>query len=108
MPIYIYMTLIHIYIIYKYNIYISTIYITRSLVLLFLHTFMCSPDEGPRRTEMSHLSIKSLELKCHVHIFLLFVLLYSNTRDAYLFVAIHFIYICNLYMQYIYDIYINK
>ena len=28
-----------------------------------------SPDEGPRRTETSHLSIKSLELMCHVHIF---------------------------------------
>ena len=36
-------------------------------------TFMCSPVEGPRRTETSHVLIKSLELKCHVHIFLLFV-----------------------------------
>ena len=36
--------------------------------------------------------IKSLELKCHAHIFWLFVLLCSNTRDAYLFVAIHFMY----------------
>ena len=30
---------------------------------------MCSPVEGPRRTETSHFFIKSLELKCHVHIF---------------------------------------
>ena len=36
---------------------------------VFLHTFMCSPDEGPRRAETSHLLIKSLELKCHAHIF---------------------------------------
>ena len=58
---------------------------------------MCSPVEGPRRTETSHFLIKSLELKCHVHIFLLFVLLYSNTQDAYLFV------ICILYKHtYIY------
>ena len=54
---------------------------------------MCSPVEGPRRTETSHFLIKSLELKCHVHILRLFVLLYSNTRDAYLFVAMHYIYI---------------
>ena len=55
---------------------------------------MCSPDEGPRRTETSHFFIKSLELKCHTYIFLLFVLLYSSTQDAYLFVTIYFIYIC--------------
>ena len=60
---------------------------------------MCSPDEGPRRAETSHFLIKSLELKCQVYIFLLFVLLYSNTRDAYLFVAMHFFYI---YAHYIY------
>ena len=54
---------------------------------------MCSPDEGPKRTETSHLLIKSLELRCHAHIFSLFVLLYSNTRDVYLFVAMHFIFI---------------
>ena len=40
-----------------------------------------------------HFFIKSLELMCHVHIFLLFVLLYSNTRDAYLFVSMHIMYI---------------
>ena len=40
-----------------------------TLVLLFLHTFMCSHGEGPRRTETSHLLTKSLELKCHAHIF---------------------------------------
>ena len=46
------------------------IYITiLTYVLLFLHTFMCSPVEGPGRTETSHFFIKSLELKCHVHIF---------------------------------------
>ena len=54
---------------------------------------MCSPVEGPMRTETSHFLIKSLELKCHVHIFLLFVLLCSNTLDACLFVAMNFIYI---------------
>ena len=43
----------------------------------FLHTFMCSPVEGPRRTETSHVLIKSLELKCHVHIFLLFIYIYN-------------------------------
>ena len=44
--------------------------------------------------------MKSLELKCHVHIFSQFVLLYSNTRDAYLFVAMHFIciYVCIIYI----------
>ena len=59
---------------------------------------MCSSVEGPRRTETSYFLVKSLELKCHAHISLLFVLLYSNTRDAYLFVAMRFIYI------YIYNI----
>ena len=54
---------------------------------------MCSPGEGPRGTEASYFLIKSFELRCHAHIFLLFVLLYSNTRDAYLFVTIHFMYI---------------
>ena len=54
---------------------------------------MCSPVEGPRRTETLHILIKLLELKCHVHIFLLYVLLYSNTRDTYLFVTMHFMYI---------------
>ena len=34
-----------------------------------------------------------MELKYQVHIFSLFVLLYSNTRDAYLFVTMYFIYI---------------
>ena len=28
-----------------------------------------TPDEGPRRTETSHLLIKSLELMCHAVIF---------------------------------------
>ena len=54
---------------------------------------MCSPVEGLRRTETSHFLRKSLEFKCHVHIFLPFVLQYSNIREAYIFVAMHFIYI---------------
>ena len=37
--------------------------------------------------------MKSLELMCRAFIFSLFVLLYSNTRDAYLFVAMHYVYI---------------
>ena len=36
--------------------------------------------------------IESLELRCHAHIFGLFMLLYSNTRDAYSFVTMHFTY----------------
>ena len=54
---------------------------------------MCSSVEGPRRTETSHFFLKSPELKCHVHIFPLFVSLCYNTRDAYLFVSMHNIYI---------------
>ena len=75
----------------------------RPNVRLFLHTFMCSPGEGPRRTETSHMLIKSLESKLHAHIFLLFVLLYSNTRSAYLFVAMHYIYIYLLWSPSITD-----
>ena len=67
---------------------------SRSFVPLFLHTFMCSPDEGPRRTETSLFFIKSLELKCHAYIIWLFMLLFSNTQDAYLFVSMHYIYMC--------------
>ena len=37
------------------------------LVALFLHTFACSPDESPR-TETSYFLLKSLELKCHLHL----------------------------------------
>ena len=50
----------------------------RSLVLLYPHTFMCSPDECPRRAEMSYFWIKSLQLKCHMYIFLLFIYIYMN------------------------------
>ena len=39
----------------------------KSLTCTFV-SFMCSPVEGHRRTETSHFLIKSLELKCHVHI----------------------------------------
>ena len=38
-------------------------------IYITIYTFMCSPVEGPRRTETLHFFIKSLELKCHVHIF---------------------------------------
>ena len=66
---------------------------SRSLVLLFLHTSICSPDEGSMTTETSHFIIKSLVIMCHAYIFLVFVLLYANTRDAYLFATIYFMYI---------------
>ena len=47
---------------------------------------MCSPVEGPRRTETSHFLIKSLELKCHVHVFSLFIYIYIY---AYIYAHIH-------------------
>ena len=50
---------------------------SRSLVLLFTCTFV-SPDEGPRRSETSHLLIKSFELRCHAYIFGLFICIYIN------------------------------
>ena len=54
---------------------------------------MCSPDEGTWRTETSYFFIKSLELMCDTHIFLLFVLSCLNTWNAYLFVTMHYIYV---------------
>ena len=120
----------HRYMLTHTYIYIHSHIHTCSLVHLFLHTFMCSPVDGPMRSEASHFFIKSFELRCHEHIFLLFVLLYYNTRDACLFVAMHFmhiyiyiytyictdthiyIYICmcvsvhtHIYISYIYNIY---
>ena len=44
--------------------------------------------ECPRRTETSHFFIKSLELKCHVHIFSLFVYIYIYMRILLLFRAL--------------------
>ena len=67
------------YVLFIIHIYIYTLLCARLLKVL----------GGPNVAFL----IKSLELRCHVHIFLLFVLLYSNTRDAYLVVTMHFIYI---------------
>ena len=53
---------------------------------------MCSPVEGPRRTETSHSFIKSLELKCHVHIFLPFAYMYMYIHiytHIYIYIYIH-------------------
>ena len=36
---------------------------------IYIYIYVCSPVEGPRRTETSHFFIKSLELKCQVHFF---------------------------------------
>ena len=60
---------------YIYTLYIYTLGLiniklnSHSFVLLFLHIFMCSPDEGSKRTEKSYLITKSMELKCHAYIF---------------------------------------
>ena len=44
---------------------------------------MCSPVEGPRRSETSHFLITSLELKCHVHIFYyLYMYIYNKFTEA--------------------------
>ena len=51
-----------------------------SLVLLFLHTFMCCPDEGPRRTETSHFLMKSLKLRCQVYVFI-YIYIYEMKNE---------------------------
>ena len=46
---------------------------------------MCSPGEGPRRTETSHLLTKSLKLKCHAHIFLtICVIIFQHTGRIFI------------------------
>ena len=57
---------------------------------------MCSPVEGPRRTETSHVLIKSLELKCHVHIFFYYLSIYIYMLDIYI-----YIYICPTYIHFL-------
>ena len=53
--------------------------------------------DGPRRTETSHFLIKSLELKCHVHIFFtICVILFQNTGRIFIF---YYIYI-HIYSSY--------
>ena len=64
-----------------YAIYIIYIYI----VLLLLHTFMCSPDEGHRRTETSYFLIKSLELMCHAYFFTVYIYICIHT-GMYIFI----------------------
>ena len=43
---------------------------TSELVLLFLHTFMCSPVEGPRKTETLHFFNKIVGIKVSCAYFL--------------------------------------
>ena len=61
--------------IYIYIYINSKKYVRDTLIptILLKHATFRSSQEGPRRTETSHVLIKSLELKCHIHIFLLFV-----------------------------------
>ena len=68
---------------------------------------MCSPDEGPRSTETSHLLIKSLELKCHAHIFyyLCYYIPIHGTRIYSIILLYIYIYYSIIYIIYIY---INK
>ena len=59
---------------------------------------MCSPVEGPRKTETSHVLIKSLELKCHVHFFdYLYIYIYR-----YFIFFFSFFFITNEYFLYFY------
>ena len=58
---------------------------------------MCSPDEGPRRTETLHFIIKSLELKCHVYIFNYYLCYYIPTHGAHIDSFLCIIYIYNVY-----------
>ena len=46
-----------------------------------------------RRTETSCFLLTSLELKCHACFSTVCMLLYSNTRDACLFVVMHYIHV---------------
>ena len=39
---------------------------------------MCSPDEGPRRTETSQFFIKSLELKSPVYFLNIYIYIYAQ------------------------------
>ena len=60
---------------------------------------MCSPDEGPRRTETSYFLMKSLESKCHAHIFLLLIYIcaYVCIRICVMCMCMHvyvFVYVC--------------
>ena len=72
---------------------LTSFYPSHLLVLLFLHISMCSPEEAPMTNKTLHFIIKSLVIMSHAYIFLTFVLLYANTRDAYLFATIYFKYI---------------
>ena len=57
---------------------------------------MYSPVEGPRRTVTSHLLIKSLELMCHAHIFLLRYYISAHGRIFIRYYSLH-IYLAHAY-----------
>ena len=71
---------------------------------------MCAPDECRRRTETSHLLTKSLELRCHAHIFCtICVIIFQHTGciciGCYAFYVYIYIYM-HMYAIYVYNIYI--
>ena len=69
-----YLHTLHCHVLYIYiYIYITELSFTCTLVL---HTSMCSPDVGRRRTKTLHFIIKSLELRCHAYILCLFIYIY--------------------------------
>ena len=82
------------------------IYITRSVVLLFLHTIMCLPVEGPRWTETSHFFYKIVGITVSRAYFLtICVIIFQHTGRifirCYAFYIYIYIYIYKMHIYYI-------
>ena len=75
---------------------------SRSLVILFLHTFMCSPVEGPWRTETSYFFNKIVVIKVlRAFFFTICVIIFQSTGR--IFIRCHALYICIYIYLHIYN-----